>query len=311
MASALTPPPYKPFSLGEKVTCPTNVAILMATFNGERYIEEQLQSLANQTYKNITVYIHDDQSTDGTLEVIRKFAAQSDLKIHIFEDQQRRGCRDSFIAMLEHVEANYYMFSDQDDVWLPEKISKSLALLAKLENSEGEAGHMPCLVHTDQVVVDANLNIISRSIWEAKGIDVLAHRKLGILGSSNIYAGCTEIFNRALRDKSLEYNLQVRYHDYWVAIVAVAFGKVASLAEGTILYRQHGFNSVSACLETSCLNWKQRIFAIIQLSRDYDEVFEMFGMPRWKVRCYKIIHELQKLKLLPGYHPYQVGNKLC
>ena len=101
------------------------LAILLATYNGERYLQEQIDSLYRQTYKDWVLYIHDDGSTDGTCGIISKNAAEHG-NIVVMEHQGGHGAKDNFFGMLERVDADYYMFCDQDDVWLEDKVEKSL-----------------------------------------------------------------------------------------------------------------------------------------------------------------------------------------
>lgn len=106
----------------EEITCPNTIAILMATYNGEKYLGEQIESILAQTYKDWHLYIHDDGSKDNTVTILKEFVAKHSQQITLLEYSSQGGACRNFLSMLERVDAPYYMFSDQDDVWLNEKI---------------------------------------------------------------------------------------------------------------------------------------------------------------------------------------------
>ncbi len=221
-----------------------NTAILLATYNGERYLCELLESLYHQTCKDFTLYVHDDCSSDRTLEIIRSF--QDRLSIEIMDDPEPgRGACKSFLWMLEHVDAQYYFFCDQDDVWLPEKVEKSLNDLTSLEKNSGKT--IPYTVFCDLKVVDSELNTISESFWRSECIfpDLLS--TFSHLAAQNAAAGCSMCFNRAARDLAVPAIQHPMMHDHCVMLLTVAnHGKIKPLYEPLILYRQHGSNVLGA-----------------------------------------------------------------
>ena len=99
------------------------IDILLATYNGEKYVQEQIESILNQTYKNIHLIISDDVSTDGTREILKQY--EENKNITIYYQSQNLGYIKNFEFLISKVENNIYMLSDQDDVWLPEKIEKT------------------------------------------------------------------------------------------------------------------------------------------------------------------------------------------
>lgn len=135
------------------------VNILLSTYNGEQFLAEQVKSIQEQTYQEWQLLIRDDGSSDGTVEVIKQLAAQ-DSRIHFINENQVEnvGVIKSFHALLKHSEADLYCFSDQDDFWLPEKISLQVAEAKKYSQDK------PLLIYTDLKVVDENLSVLHESM---------------------------------------------------------------------------------------------------------------------------------------------------
>ena len=111
------------------------ISILLSTYNGEKYLSEQLDSILQQSYQNFIIYIRDDGSNDNTLNIIMYYVHNFPSKIKLVDDKvKHRGAKLSFIWLMSHIESDYYMFCDQDDVWLPNKIELSIDKLSKLVN---------------------------------------------------------------------------------------------------------------------------------------------------------------------------------
>lgn len=286
--------------------CSSLVAILLATYNGEKYITQQLQSIANQTCKDVAVYVHDDGSTDDTLAIVKSFEEKTDLKIVVLDDDRSRGPRDSFMWLLEHVDARYYMFCDQDDVWLPQKVEKSIAKLQTIEAKHTKT--MPCMIHSDLRVVDASLNTIHESMWELWQMDVKLMRRLPYLAIKNVFTGCTMAINRAARDKSLEGYQYAHMHDHWVGMVVAKYGVIDCVPERLMLYRQHGGNVVSAGEGEgqSQRGVLKKMLDIVPMYDANEKAFKILGLSRWKAMLYKFLYALQLRGIAPGYRPYKV-----
>ena len=109
------------------------VAILLATYNGEKFLVEQLDSLMSQSFKDFNVYVHDDGSTDSTCQILDQFCSRYDNIFLLDDPQNNRGAKGSFEWLLENVESNYYMFCDQDDFWLKDKVTNTLTKLREIE----------------------------------------------------------------------------------------------------------------------------------------------------------------------------------
>lgn len=220
------------------------VAILMAVYNGMQFLPEMLLSLQEQTYKNWTLYIQDDLSTDGTVKFLEEKSLEDD-RIKIVPNDKKLGAMGNFMSLLNTVDASYYMFCDQDDIWLPNKIELSLNLI---KEKEGEfSQNLPIIVHTDLKVVDKNLLEISPSFWKMSRIDPNLLVSFNEQAGHNLVTGCTMLFNQSVKKVSQHYNQNVLMHDVWVLLCALKnSGKVFAIDTPTILYRQHGNNTLGA-----------------------------------------------------------------
>lgn len=219
------------------------IAILMATYNGEKYICQQIDSILSQTCKDWELYIHDDGSTDNTIAVVESYVEKYPNKIHLIDGKSTGGAKYNFFYMFGQVEAPYYMTCDQDDVWLDKKIELTYDKMLTIENK----ADVPCLVYTELRVVDSELNTIADTMSGYQSLDC-HKRTINQFILQNSVTGCTMMVNRALRDKMLRITDidNTIMHDWWAALVAAQFGKTAFIDEATILYRQHGDNSLGA-----------------------------------------------------------------
>ena len=218
------------------------VTILLATYNGAKYVGEQLDSLLNQTYTNWELLIRDDKSSDATPAIIASYQAKYPEKISVVNDSlENVGSTLNFSVLLQaarRVGARYIMLCDQDDFWLPDKIACTLTKMESLEDGYGK--DFPVLVHTNFHYANANLEIIKASQdFQANKISDLNFCHL--LAQNPVY-GCTTMINKRLADLIGSIPPGAENHDYWIAMVASAFGKIFYLDKKTILYRQHGNN---------------------------------------------------------------------
>lgn len=222
------------------------IAIILCTYNGEKYLGKQLESLQNQTYKDIVVYIHDDGSTDSTMQVVSSFMASNRLRCVIMEDEKKhRGAGPSFMWALTNIEADYFMFCDQDDYWLPTKVEHTYKRMLEVEL---ENPNKPVLIHTDLKLADAQLNIIHNSFWQYQNFKVDISKRRQYITFGNIVTGCTMIINKAAKEIAFPYDGKM-LHDHWIALKVAKFGVVDNIKEQTILYRQHGNNVEGAGFE--------------------------------------------------------------
>lgn len=219
------------------------VTVLLATYNGEKYLPALLDSLFSQTYRDFRVVIRDDLSTDNTLQIINNYKEIYGDSIVICDtDCKSYGAAQNFFKMLQIYSDDYIMFCDQDDIWLPTKIEKTLAKMQECEKIYGK--DMPLLVHTDLYVVDENLSVISDSFIKYQKLSP-NQNSINKIIVQNTVTGCTMMINRSLSEKI--YNIPSGVlHDWWIAVVASAIGKIVYLDTPLIKYRQHGKNEVGA-----------------------------------------------------------------
>lgn len=227
------------------------VAILLAAYNGEKYIAQQIDSIIAQSYEFWHLWIRADSSSDETERIISDYA-ERDSRIHILKnDGLRLGARLNFGAlMLEvatHHDYNYIMFSDQDDVWNIDKVELSLSGIKQLTIDKG--GQLPLLLHTDFQYTDEKLKPFSVNENVAAKLS-LASNKLALIANDNYIFGCTMIMNQRLLKLSTPVPAEAENHDFWIALHAAAFGHIAYINKKTMSYRQHG-NNVSGGLEYS------------------------------------------------------------
>lgn len=244
------------------------VTVLLAVYNGEKYLKEQIDSILTQTVKNIKIVIRDDGSGDGSPLIIDDYCNKYPQIISKLEGAPTGSAKQNFAKLLENCDSDYIMFCDQDDVWLPEKIEKTLAAMQKAEGD----GKTPVLVHTDLKVVDHSLNVISPSFFEFQKLiqDDITLSKLLV---QNYVTGCTVMINRALKEKCSNIPENCIMHDWWLALVAVLFGKLVCVQEPTMLYRQHESNQVGAKASYGIAFVKRKLATLDKVRENYNATY--------------------------------------
>ncbi len=219
------------------------VDILLATYNGEKFIRTQIDSVINQTYTNWKLIVRDDGSTDNTVEIIKKYVKHYPNKIKLIEDTDRNlGPSNNFSRLLASSTAEYIMFCDQDDLWKENKVEITLKRMLEVEKKLNQ----PILVHTDLEIVDRELNTISDSMFDFQNLNKHYVSINQLLVQNNV-TGCTVMINKKLKELAEPIPTErITMHDWWLALVAAAFGRIEFVDEATIKYRQHGNNDVGA-----------------------------------------------------------------
>lgn len=215
------------------------VDVIIPTYNGEKYIKEQLDSILKQTYTNIRIIISDDCSKDSTPQILKEYKEKDD-RIEVYIQEKNLGVVKNVEFLLKKVESPLYMLSDQDDVWLPNKIEKSVE---KLNEKKAD------LVFGDLEVVNANLE----TIYPSFGDFMLLNRKIKKYINSyklnylyNCVTGCTVLSKKKFISKIIPIPTDSKYliHDHWIGLIVSLNGKLVYMPEKYIKYRQHGDNQV-------------------------------------------------------------------
>jgi hypothetical protein len=221
------------------------VQVLLGTFNGARFLAEQIDSILAQSYTPLTILARDDGSTDETRGILEEYAERFPERFRLLPQSQASGnAKFNFMELLKVAEAPYLAFADQDDLWLPEKIAVAMAAMERLEEAHGKGA--PLLVFSDLRVVNDRLETLNPSFWASQHIRPEHIHSLRRLIMQNVVTGCTMLFNQPLRVASLPMPAGVFMHDWWMALVACTLGHSQYLSEPAILYRQHGGNVLGA-----------------------------------------------------------------
>lgn len=220
------------------------VDILLATYNGEKYLREQIDSILGQTHQNFRLLIRDDCSSDKTPVIIKEYVEKYPEKIFCLTSDERLGVKSNFSRLLNQSSADYICFADQDDVWFSNKIELTLNELLHLEIENSK--HCPILVHTDLEVVDEHLRTLHPSFWTYSNIFPKKSRTLNRLLVQNVITGCTVMINRSLAKLIKPVPSETIMHDWWMGLVASTFGIVREIPRSTLFYRQHSQNTLGA-----------------------------------------------------------------
>lgn len=273
-----------------------DIAILMATYNGEKYLRQQLDSLLKQSISNWQLYIRDDGSTDNTMSIIQEYCT-IDNRITILKDADKnKGARDSFFSLLESVDSPYYLFCDQDDIWLETKVEKCYLEIKKTEETNKD---LPILVATDAKVVDSDLKVINTSFWAYTKVKPAILIKKHYLQVFNFAPGCTMMFNRALKKMVNPIPENILMHDWWLLILAERHGVIKTIDESLILYRQHSSNTLGANAvdENYFLAKFKNLRNVIAGQQQHLQFLkEIKGLSKFNYYWIKLVYNLTRLK---------------
>lgn len=260
------------------------IHIVMCTYNGEKYISQQLESIANNTVGEWKLYICDDKSTDNTIKILTDFRNEYVGRVDIKINENKKGAVLNFLNIIQEVSKNlekddYIMLCDQDDVWNEDKIAVTLAGMQELISSNDN--DIPLLVCTDVTVVDEKLDTIAESFTKMNHYNT---NKLTFanLMMENKVQGCTVMINKALTDKIIRLPAGAVMHDSWIGLIAAAFGKIKYINEPTMKYRQHTGNVMGSIgfwedmkNKLSCLDKQRQI--VMKTTAQLGEFIDIYG----------------------------------
>ena len=222
------------------------VVILLSTYNGAAYLPEWLHSLKQQSYTQWKLLVRDDGSCDESIAMIETFFYDDEEHLEVIPSHENIGVKASFNrlvdAALQMPLCEYVMFADQDDIWKPDKIAQTLAVMQRLQH---QYASVPLLVHTDLHVSDEQMNIIDTSLWHYEHNDPYKDT-LNYLLYQNTATGCSMMVNRTLLERAFPVPEAAIMHDWWCSLVAAAFGKRGIVTSATLYYRQHANNTIGA-----------------------------------------------------------------
>lgn len=224
--------------------------ILLATYNGTRFLPQLLTSLQQQTAADFSVLMQDDGSSDGTPSLLAQTAASDNHFSLAAESGQHFGSKGNFISLLRQCQdSSYIALCDQDDEWEPHRLSRCLSAMREAEAQYG--ADTPLLVHSDARLVDENGATLQESFFRHQGWDPAAVTLSRLLVQNNV-TGCTLLMNESLRRLIAQYAdpKTMHMHDWFIALTAAAFGHIIFVDEPLVRYRQHGVNVVGASQAT-------------------------------------------------------------
>ena len=220
-----------------------NLEVVLATFNGDLFLEEQLQSLWRQELRPDQLIVFDDGSTDSTSNILEQWQQRHPAWIkRLPPASERLGPTAAFNRLLQQSSAPYIALCDQDDVWHPERLATGLNILKQVEASHPFGSQQPLLLHSDAELINSEGRPLNRTLWqwhhyggELPGLIELAQH--------NSVTGCTIILNRALLQQALPITGDAVFHDHWLALVARHKGKILSCSRPLLAHRRHRHNS--------------------------------------------------------------------
>lgn len=263
-----------------------NIHIMMATYNGEKYVAEQIESILNQTYTNWKLYISDDLSSDGTVKIIKKYSEKYPDKIILMDAEIKKGgAAANFAFLFNNVpKADYYMFSDQDDKWKNTKIEKSIKKIRDMENQ----GKKNNLVYCNAELVDGKMNSLGSNFVDNNKLVFKEDNRSAIL-VYNFAPGAAMFFDNGLFEIISKIPLEAFIHDWYCMIFGVYFGNVSYIDECLYYYRQHEDN-VYGARDKITIRWLIKYFKENSIFGTMKELLGKFK--KLQLMQYKVINKI-------------------
>ncbi|MCQ2342433.1 MAG: glycosyltransferase family 2 protein [Paludibacteraceae bacterium] len=216
------------------------IDILLSTYNGERYLAEQIESIIHQSYTDWHLLIRDDGSTDKTTDIIAHYVTLYPQQIEILPGGTNIGIIRSFEELLRTSKAKYCMLSDQDDVWKEDKIEVSIRHLQQIEQQYPNEG---VLCYSDLELVDEQLRPMHTTFWQYNRLKMPLANEWKWTCISNPMPGCSCIMNEKAKAMVVPFPEGIPMHDWWIITKVGKEGKTDYIPQATMLYRQHGNNA--------------------------------------------------------------------
>lgn len=273
---------------------PVIIDILMATYNGVRYLRQQIQSVQNQTYPHWRLWIHDDGSNDGTLALLEHFAAE-DPRINLVRDQVcLHSASENFMHLLACSTADFTICCDQDDIWLEDKLEVLYEEIRKRDNSR------PVAVYSNGYMYHCD-----RGVIQGRSVLTPPHALEDIFFLNGGIQGCAILFNRRMREICQDRPEYVVMHDHLFTLVALTFGEFVYVDRFTMLYRRHA----STVTDAAVGDFREKTSAFVRkknpvLDRSHYEALRSFylhyqtRMPASRKQAFEIFFALENLSLV-------------
>lgn len=275
-----------------------DISVAVATYNGSKFLYEQLLSIINQTFVPNEIIIVDDCSKDNTVQIIENIKKDYPF-IKLFTNEINKGPVETFEIAISKCSGNYIALCDQDDIWELNKLELSIGELKKIEEE-----NVPSAVFTDLQLIDEKGNIIGETFWESQKLNPVKmdfYRTLFL----NSLTGCTVVFNKSMKDELVNIPKEVEMHDYWIALIALGLGRSKPLSFSTVKYRSHE-NSVT--VKDSISNLKRiKKFISILFSSDRNYMQSNFKQADLFLDIYGDKLSKEKRKQLVNF--IKLGNK--
>jgi glycosyltransferase involved in cell wall biosynthesis len=276
----------------EKITSSANkdcFDVLLPCYNAAAWIDKVVENLLTLQGPTWRLIARDDGSTDNTLDLLKKWRDALGPRVLLLDDTSPRnlGWEGNYNALLAASTAPWVLMADPDDVWLPNRVEVTLSALRTAELSVGVG--TPVAVCTDAIVVDGTLSMMAPSYWQWSRTRPLAQPRISRQAMDSVALGSTMALNRALIEKALPLKAGAAGPDWWLALVAVAFGRFVAVPEATIQYRRHGGNSTQDPFSVTLAGALSRYanapaslrnrlnFLIDQAARQAQEFLDRFG----------------------------------
>lgn len=258
------------------------VAVIMPTCNGEDHIQEQIDSILNQTFADYNLFVFDDASTDQTADIVQQMS-EKEQRIQLVVNTVRKGVIQNVNDALSEIKADIYFLSDQDDVWMPDKMAKQIDVLQD---------DKVIMTFTNLTLVDKKGRPQNANLWDSQGINPNHGNVPAIIPVISIVQGCTIAFKERLLQTALPIPEKALMHDHWLSFFAALGGDVVAVRECLVCYRQHGNNTIGAYRNSS--ERRQHEFAGYMDHRDYRQKKKaihtdiLASLDAFEKRCQKI-----------------------